>query len=178
MTTITRALFVANYILGGGAGFDSRLVRRIRVKDGLSYNVNSGLNAGRFDRAGSWTVQAITAPQNMARVESDFTDELARMLKEGVSPEELAKAKSGIAQRAAQALAQDQILVGKLRSDIDSGRSLAWDKRFEARVAGLTPAAVLAAVRKYIDPAKISVVKAGDFTKISRSEQRSGLTLR
>jgi zinc protease len=162
------ALFVVNYILGGGAGFDSRLLERIRVKDGLSYIVNSSLNAGRFDRAGSWMAQAIAAPQNIARVESDFRDELARMLKDGVRPEELAKAKSGIAQESAQARAQDRGLVGKLRFDIDSGRSLAWDKQFEAHVEALTPEAVLAVARKYIDPTKITIVKAGDFAKVSK----------
>jgi zinc protease len=167
------ALYAANYILGGGAGFDSRLVRRIRVADGLSYMVNSGLNAGRFDRAGSWSLQSIAAPQNIAKVENAFKDEVARLLKDGVTPEELAKAKSGIAERAAQSWAQDQVLVGKLRADIDDGRTFAWDKQFQANLQALTPEAVLAAARKYIDPAKISIVKAGDFAKVQRAEAAS-----
>jgi zinc protease len=162
------ALFVANYILGGGAGFDSRLIQRIRVKDGLSYGVNSTLSAGRFDRAGSWTAQAIAAPQNIARVESDFNEELARMLKGGITANELAKAKSGIAQQLAQSRAQDRNLATKLRFDIDAGRTFSWDKQFEAKVQALTPEAVLAAVRKSIDPARITIVKAGDFAKVSR----------
>lgn len=159
------ALFVANYILGGGAGFDSRLVQRIRVKEGLSYNVGSSLNPGRFDRAGVWTVRAIAAPQNIGKVESTFRDELTRLLKDGITPAELAKAKSGIAQQEAQARAQDRALVGKLRFDIDADRTLAWDKQFEAHVAALTPEAVTAAARKYIDPTRITIVKAGDFAK-------------
>src|SRR5690606_17422755 len=32
------ALLLADYVLGGGAGFDSRLVARIRVQEGLSYS--------------------------------------------------------------------------------------------------------------------------------------------
>ena len=162
------ALFVMNYILGGSAGFDSRLVHRIRVQDGLSYGVGSSLNAGLFDRAGTWTMTAIAAPQNIARVESDLRDELGRLLKDGITPEELAKAKSGIAQQRAQARAQDQVLVGKLRFDIDAGHTFAWDKQFEARVEALTPEVVLAAARKYIEPAKISIVKGGDFAKVSK----------
>ncbi|HEY6923138.1 MAG TPA: pitrilysin family protein [Steroidobacteraceae bacterium] len=159
------ALFVANYILGGGAGFDSRLVQRIRVKEGLSYNVGSSLSPGRFDRAGVWTARAIAAPQNIGKVESTFRDELSRLLKDGITAAELAKAKSGIAQQEAQTRAQDRALVGKLRFDIDADRTLAWDKQFEAHVAALTPAAVTAAARKYIDPSRITVVKAGDFAK-------------
>jgi zinc protease len=163
------ALFTLNYILGGGAGFDSRLAQRIRVKVGLSYIVFSVLNAGRFDRAGSWTAHAIAAPQNIAKVESAFKDELARMLKDGVTPEELAKAKSGMMQFFAQARAQDQALVGKMRFDLDAGRTFEWDKQFEAHVQALTPDAVLAAARKYIDPTKLTIVKAGDFAKVAKT---------
>jgi zinc protease len=164
------AMYVANWILGGGAQFDSRLMGRIRVKDGLSYGVSSGLSAGRFDRAGSWVVQAIAAPQNVARVEAAFREEMAKFLKDGVTAEELAKAKSGISQRRLQARAQDQQVVGKLLSDIDSGRSYAWDKALEARIQALTPADVLAAARKHIDPAKITIVKAGDFAKVAKAQ--------
>jgi len=159
------ALFVANYILGGGAGFDSRLVQRIRVKEGLSYNVGSGLNPGRFDRAGIWTARAIAAPQNMGKVESAFRDELNKLLKDGITPAELVKAKSGIAQQEAQSRAQDRNLASELRFDIDAGRTFAWDKQFEAHVAALTPEAVAAAARKHIDPTRITIVKAGDFAK-------------
>jgi len=159
------ALFVANYILGGGAGFDSRLVQRVRVKEGLSYNVGSSVSPGRFDRAGIWSARAIAAPQNIGKVETTFRDELARLLKDGITPGELAKAKSGIAQQEAQSRAQDRNLAGKLRFDLDADRTLAWDKQFEAHVAALTPEAVTAAARKYIDPARITIVKAGDFAK-------------
>ncbi len=159
------ALFLANYMLGGGAGMDARLMARIRVKEGLSYGVNSGLGAGRFDRDGRWTMQAIAAPQNVEKVEAAFKEELAKMLKDGFTAAELAKAKSGVTQQAVQARAQDQRLAGNLLANIDSDRSFAWDKQFEARIMALTPEQVLAAARKYIDPAKITIVKAGDFAK-------------
>ena len=110
-------------------------------------------------------MQAIAAPENMMKVEAAFKDELAKMLKDGFTAEEMAKAKSGVLQRAVQGRAQDQQLAAELQSDIDTGRSFAWDKQFEARVAALTPEAVLAAARKYIVPAKLTVVKAGDFAK-------------
>jgi zinc protease len=160
---------MANYILGGGAGFDSRLVARIRVKEGLSYGAGSSLSVGRFDRAGGWSANAIAAPQNMGKVEAAFRDEMTKFLRDGVTPEELAKAKSGIAQQSVQGRAQDQRVVSELVSDIDTGRSFAWDKQFEARVQALTPDAVLAAARKYIDPAKLTIVKAGDFAKAARA---------
>jgi zinc protease len=139
------------------------------VKEGLSYNVNSSLNVGRFDRAGSWSVHAIAAPQNIPKVESAFKDELAKVLENGITAEELAKAQSGLAQQREQARAQDRVLAGTLRFYIDADRTFAWDKQFEARVAALTPDTVMAAVRKYIDPTRISIVKAGDFAPATKA---------
>ena len=163
------ALYVANYILGGGAGFDSRLIQRIRVKEGLSYGVGSGLAISPWDRAASWTANAIAAPQNISKVESAFKDELARILKDGITPEELAKAKSGIAQAEAQSFAQDRGLVQRLVNHLDTGRTFSWEKQFLAHIQALTPDAVNAAARKYIDPAKITIVKAGDFAKVTKT---------
>jgi predicted Zn-dependent peptidase len=68
------ALYLADYMLGGGAGFDSRLTARIRVKEGLSYSVGSSVGGGLFDRAGSWTMQAIAAPQNIDKVQAALRD--------------------------------------------------------------------------------------------------------
>lgn len=159
------ALFLVNYMFGGGAGMDARLMSRIRVKDGLSYGVGSSLNSGRFDRAAGWMAQAISAPQNSSKVEAAFQEELARMLKDGFGAEEIAKAKSGFQQKAVQARTQDSQLASQLLQDLDAGRSFAWDAAFEARVAALTPEQVTAAARKHLDPAKLSIVRAGDFRK-------------
>jgi len=47
------------------------------------------------------------------------------------------------------------------------GRTFAWDEDLERKVAALTPQVVLEAMRRYIDPAKLSFVKAGDFASIA-----------
>ena len=44
-----------------------------------------------------------------------------------------------------------------------TGRTLQWNAALEKQVAGLTVEQVNAALRKYINPAKISIFKAGDF---------------
>ena len=159
------ALYVANYLLGGGEGLDSRLGSRIRQKEGLSYGVGSGLNASALDRAGSWSAYAIAAPQNIAKVEAAFREELARALQDGFSDAELATAKSGILQSRVQARAQDGALASGWAFYLFTGRTFAFSKAFEDAVMRLTPADVLAALRKHIDPAKVSLVKAGDFAK-------------
>jgi zinc protease len=160
------ALYLADYMLGGGAGFDSRLTARIRVKEGLSYGVSSSAAGSVFDRAGSWNVQAIAAPQNVAKVEVALRDELDKALKDGFTDEEIAKAKSGFVPNFAQNRVQDSRLASRLLAHLDSGRTLlTWDKAFEQRMLALTPEQVRAALRKYLNPANLTIVKAGDFAK-------------
>ena len=159
------ALYVADYILGGGAGFDSRLAARIRQKEGLSYGVGSELSVSSLDRAGAWSAYAIAAPANIARVEAAFKEELARALKDGFTDAEVASAKSGILQMRAQNRAQDGTLAGAWVNNLFLGRTFAWSKQFEDALVALKTAEVVAALRRHIDPGKVTVVKAGDFSK-------------
>ena len=159
------ALYVADYIMGGGAGFDSRLAGRIRQKEGLSYGVGSELSVGSEDRSGSWSAYAIAAPQNVAKVEAAFREELDRALRDGFTAAEVASAKSGMLQARVQNRAQDGTLAGAWVSNLYLGRTFQWSKDFEAKVVALTPEQVSAAFRKFVDPKKLTVVKAGDFGK-------------
>ncbi|HEY2630294.1 MAG TPA: pitrilysin family protein, partial [Usitatibacter sp.] len=159
------ALFVADYIMGGGAGFDSRLTARIRQKEGLSYGVGSGLSVDAEDDAAAWSAYAIAAPKNMPKVVSAFREELDRALRDGFTDAELVSAKSGILQTRVQNRAQDGTLAGAWTSNMYLGRTFQWSKAFEAKILALTPAQVSAAFRKYVDPKKLSIVTAGDFNK-------------
>jgi zinc protease len=48
------------------------------------------------------------------------------------------------------------------------GRTFAWDAELDRKVQALTPEQVLAAMRRHIDPAKMTLVKAGDFAKAAK----------
>ena len=159
------ALTLANYIFGGESGLDSRLMARIRQKEGLSYGVGSELAVGSTDRAGAWSAFAIAAPQNIAKVEAAFREELARALKDGFTDAEVASAKSGLLQQRVQTRAQDGAVAGGWVHYLHHGRTFEFSKAFEARVRAVTSAEMVAALRKHLDPAKISFVKAGDFAR-------------
>ena len=159
------ALYMANYILGGGSGFESRLMTRIRQKEGLSYGVGSELSVPSLDRAASWSAYAIAAPGNVAKVEVAFKEELARALKDGFTDGEVASAKSGILQKRVQSRAQDGTLASGWVGNLYLGRNFAYSKQFEDQLVALKASEISAALRKYIDPAKVTLVKAGDFSK-------------
>jgi zinc protease len=159
------ALVLGNYLLGGSS--DSRLSQRIREKEGLSYSVGSFITADGFYERGSFGVYAIYAPQNRARVEAAVGEEIRRALKEGFGSEEVEAGKKSLLKARQVARSNDGALAARLASYLELGRTFAWDTELERRIAALTPDQIVKAMRRYIDPAKLSVVKAGDFDRVA-----------
>ncbi|MDQ3666367.1 MAG: insulinase family protein, partial [Acidobacteriota bacterium] len=159
------ALVLGNYMLGGGF-LNSRLATRIRQREGLSYGIGSSVFVSALDELGSFRASATYAPQNVEKLESAFKEEIARILKEGFTAEEIAAAKSGYLQSRQVTRAQDASLANALASYLFLDRTFAWDAEFEKKIAALTPEQVVSAMRRHIDPTKIIIVKAGDFAKI------------
>ena len=159
------ALVIGNYMLGGD--FNSRIVARLRQKEGLSYGAGSSVTANFFDNSGLFNASAIAAPENVAKLEAAFREELALALKSGFTAEELRNAKAGWLQTSQIDRAEDFSLTSTLRQYLFQDRTLDWDRELEQRIQKLTPADVLAAMRRHLDPAKISIIKAGDFAKVA-----------
>lgn len=155
------ALVLGNYLLGGSA--DSRLWRRIREQEGLSYNVATSLTASAFEERGEFKIYAIYAPQNRNRVEKAVDEELARVLKDGFSAEEIELAKTGYLEARRIARGQDKALTERLVNYLHRNRTLQWDIAFEKNIVALTPELILNALRRYLDMTKLTQVKAGDF---------------
>ena len=158
------SLLLGNYMLGGGF-LSSRLASRIRQKDGLSYGVGSGLNISALDQYGRFTATAIYAPQNVDKLEAAFKEEIARMLKDGFTTEEVAAAKTGFLQSRQVSRAQDNELAGRLNQYLFLDRTLRWDADLESKIKALTVEQINAAMRRHIDPAKLTIIKAGDFKR-------------
>ncbi len=81
-----------NTILGGGGGFDTRLMSEIRVKRGLVYDVSSSLDVDR--RRGALEFRLSASPNNIAPAVSVLKAQLVRLQREAVSEDELSRAKS------------------------------------------------------------------------------------
>jgi zinc protease len=158
------ALKVGNEILGGGM-LNSRLATRIRQKEGLSYGVGSQLNADSQDPIASFSIFAISAPQNTAKVESDTKEEIAKGLADGFTPAEITAAKSGILQSITVARSSDAALARDLAEHLYVGRDFTWDAKFEKDIDSATPDAIHTAMQRFIVPSQFVTVKAGDFAK-------------
>jgi zinc protease len=158
------ALVLADNMFGA-SGLGTRLSRRIRDQEGLSYVVQSQFGAPTKDDGGNFLAVALSAPQNTPKVEASFLDELAKTLREGFAAGEVASAKKAWLQERSISRSQDGALVGLLSVRQRFDRTLKFDEALEAKVAALTPEQISAAFRKHLDPAGLIVVKAGDFKK-------------
>jgi zinc protease len=157
------AVVLGNYIFGGSGG--SRLFKRVRDKEGLSYGVGSSFSAPTKDDGAMFSTNAICNPQNLPKAEASIKDELARTVKDGFTADEVAAAKKSWLESRTVNRSQDQGLMGTLGAREFWGRTMKWDETLESRVSALSAEQVSAAFRRHIDPAALTVVKAGDFKK-------------
>ena len=155
------ALMLANYIFGTSG--NSRLWKRIREKDGLSYGVYSALDWGAIDDNTSWNVSAIFAPSNQPKVEAAFNEELARSLKDGFTQDELNEARVGLLNRRRLALAQDAAVASGLVNNLYLQRTFAFGQAVDDAIQKLTLAQVNEVWRKYIQPQRLVMAWGGDF---------------
>ena len=157
------ALDIAVELFGGRP--DSRLAKRVREKDGLSYGFDSSLNTSIRDRNGVFVISGSYAPQNRAKVEAAAREELERALKDGFSAAEVETAKATVLTNRRQSLTQEQNVNALLVSNLYWERSMQLRDQRDRQYAGLTAVEVNAALRKYLKPEKLSVVVAGDFAR-------------
>jgi zinc protease len=156
------ALVLAGYMLGGGV-LNSRLARRIRVEEGLSYGIGGGISGHPVDPVGGFSASAIYAPENVDALEAAFTDVLETTLRDGFTEDELRTAKQGWLEGRQLGRAQDSSLAGALSQGLYFGRTLIIDAELEDRVRAMTLGEVNRAVRAHLDVSKVTIVKAGDF---------------
>jgi len=161
------ALVMANVVLG--AGSNSRLVNRIRQKEGLAYSCGSMASAGSLDRVGTFTAFSICAPQNAERTITCAREEIDRFLKDGVPQQELDDARNGYRQQIEVGLANDGTVVGMLARDLYLDRTLQFSADQLAKIEKLTPQDLQAAAAKFVVLDKVVVIRAGDFAKAAEA---------
>lgn len=161
------ALVVGNDILGG-SGFASRLMGRIREKEGLSYGVGSAFRALSLDQRATLSIYAISNNDNIGTVVKLAREEIELLLKDGVTEAELSESKKGYLQSHQAARGDDAKLVGMLADSMYAGRTLAFQASIEESLGKLTREQVVAAMRKHIDPSRLVNAIAGDLPSASK----------
>ncbi len=142
------ALQVLSQILGGGS--TSRLYRALVVEQELAASAGSWYGADSYDLS---TFGFYVSPRpgiDMPTAEAALRGEIDKLLAEGVSDEELARAKDQLA--AAAVYARDSLTTAPrvLGTALVTGRSVEEVEAWPERIAAVTAADVLAAARHVI----------------------------
>lgn len=155
------ALYVGNYVLGGG-GFDSRLMNEVRQKRGLAYSVYSYFMPMRA--AGAFQIGLQTRADQTEQALQVVRQTLADFVSQGVTEVELTQAKNSI--------------IGGFPLRIDSNKEileylavigfyhlpLTYLDDFPKQVAEVTAAQIQAAFARNIHPDKMATIIVGDVT--------------
>ncbi|MEZ6059280.1 MAG: pitrilysin family protein [Planctomycetaceae bacterium] len=163
------ALLLGNHILGGGS-LSSRLGDRVRQDEGLSYGVGSSLQASPIDERTIFYVYAIVNPENADRLHEVISKELEKLLKDGVTEDELKTKKASLLQDRQLDRTKDDLLTQTLATYALTDRTMRYAAAFEQTLSELTVDDVNAALRKHIDPKRLVIVMAGDFEKSSQGQ--------
>jgi zinc protease len=155
-------LELGSYVYGGGP-LTSRLAVRARQKEGLSYGIGAQMSADAIDKSARIMIFAICNPKNMDKLDKAVAEETQKILKDGVNAAELDAAKSAYLKEFAVQRSRDSALAGMIAENLQAGRTFSYYIDLEKKIAELTPDAVDGALRKYLDPKRLVIIRAGDF---------------
>ena len=159
------ALDIANEMLGGGAFIGSRIAKRLRENEGMSYGAGTFVQADYHHPVSLWGVYAIFNPIYRNRLDSAFKDEINKALKEGFSADELKKAVSAWQATRKTYIGLDQYVAFHQASYMEQQKDLDFDVNYEEKARALTVEQVNAVLRKYVRPEKMTLIYAGTFDK-------------
>ena len=163
-TTIARSdpqfypAIVANTVLGGG--YSARLNEEIRIKRGLSYGAGSGLAARRT--TGLFRATAQTKNESAPQVVDLISTELTRLAAEPAGAEELKARKSTLIGNYGRNLATAEGLADAVGNLALYGVPLSELGAYTGKVEAVTPEQVQDFARSQLDPARMSLIVAGD----------------
>ena len=147
-----------------GSGFTGRLMSAVREKEGLTYGINANLMGGDF-MDGGFGIVSTFAPELMDKGIASTRREVERWWKDGITADELAARKQAMVGSYQVGLGNTDGMSSAIIDTVDRGIGLKWLDGYPAMVQAVTLEQANGAIRKYLDPKKMVLVKAGTFSK-------------
>ncbi|HEU4522061.1 MAG TPA: insulinase family protein, partial [Thermoanaerobaculia bacterium] len=155
------AALIANAALGQTA-LSSRIGRRVRDTEGLSYSLSS-----RFQMSdmldGVWLVNVNVAPQNLEKAMRSTMEEIQKFAREGVTEEEVAIQKDFFAGNFQVGLGTNGGVASALVTAEKFGFGPRYLDEFPRRIRAVTLAEVNQAVKTRFFPDRMHTIVAGDL---------------
>ncbi|MCH7839730.1 MAG: insulinase family protein [Planctomycetes bacterium] len=161
------AMHLTHYVLGASA--KSRLLNRLRHKEGLSYGAGAMFAAHSQDRDGMLAGYAICASENAHKAYDSLLDEFGILLRDGIGGTELTEAKKSFALKVKTQWANDGAVVGMLNNGLYLGRTMDYYKGLYEKIDQLTSSQIQSALKKHLNLQRLVKVKAGDLQAAAAS---------
>lgn len=165
------AATVANGAFGGG--FTSRLVQEIRVNRGLSYGARTRFSQLRG--GGYFAFSSFTKNESIGELLRVAVGEAERARREGLSAEELARARSYLAGLYPLRLETNEQIAGAMAElhlfDLPDD----WVSQYRSRLAAVTDEEANGAARRWFFADPFSLVIVGDEPSIRRGVEEAGI---
>jgi len=158
------AALVMNQILGA-SGFTSRLMKKIRSDEGLTYGVRTALGPGphwRGDLSGSMQ----TKNRSVAFALRLAMAEMQRLKEEAPSVEELKVIQDNLVEAFPSQWASRQAVVGRFAEEALVGWPEDWWAQYREKVQAVTPADVQRLARKLLVPDQMVLLVVGKAADI------------
>ena len=156
---------VFNQILGGDT-LSSRLGTEIRDRQGLTYGIYSGFQAGQTP--GPFLISMQTAPEDVDRAIASTISLLQQIRKEGVTDAEIANAKRSLTSAYPVELASPNSLASTILSNAVYGLPLSTIRTYTDTINAITPAQVNALIQEVLQPDRLVIVTAGPNASTSQ----------
>jgi zinc protease len=159
------AVSLLNYILGG-SGFTSRLGSRVRSDEGLTYSINSTAESN-YTYQGTMHINFFTKTESYPKAISIILEELDRVIKDGVTTEELENARTALIAELPSSFRSPEDIVSTYAWNEFYGRAPDHYAKYPDELKKLTTEDLKNAAIKYIDKDKITYTIVGDTTAIN-----------
>ena len=154
-------LYLGTHTLGGN--FSARLMQTVRVKEGLTYGINSSLSGFGNGNDGYWMVGGTFAPQLLSKGESSTLREVKLWLEKGITQKELDVTKSTLTGGFQVGFDTTGGLASGILSAVVTHNSLEYLDSYPEQVKKITLDQVNKAIKKYITLDGLYRVAAGSI---------------
>ena len=158
-------LRVLDTILGGSTS--SRLFQQVREQRGLAYAVFS--YSSQYADSGQVGVYVGTRPDNVAEALGVIGAELAKLVQDGVTAEELDRARENVKGRTTLSMESTSARMNRLGSSVLMGLPILTLDEILARIDAVTLEDVHALARELFDPTRMSAAGVGASEDVFRA---------
>jgi zinc protease len=163
------ALLVMDTILGSSPGFTSRIPRVLRDQQGLAYSTFANITSSAGVDPGRFVAYIGTAPANLDRARAGLRGEIARIVEEPVSGEELEIAKSYLTGSFVLRF-QKNAQVSEFLLDAEIyGLGFDYLEKYPDLIRAVTIEDVTRVTRKHIHPERLTTVVVGPVDETGRT---------